>query len=104
MRIDGRRVRDDYWEAKALKQGFSVDDLAGEKRPGGARQRAALEAASAEAQRDERAEVLEKVAAFLSANPLPLRTQPDRRATTQIERLSTRLEGTYSDEQFADRR
>jgi hypothetical protein len=46
---NGRRVRDDYWEAKALKQGFTEDDPAGEKRPGGARQRAALEAANAEA-------------------------------------------------------
>lgn len=31
----GRRVRDDYWEAKAKKQGFTEDDLATEKRPGG---------------------------------------------------------------------
>jgi hypothetical protein len=46
---NGRRVRDDYWEAKAIKQGFTEDDPAGEKRPGGARQRAALEAANAEA-------------------------------------------------------
>ena len=35
--VDGRRVRDDYWEAKARKQGFTEDDLAGEKRPGGER-------------------------------------------------------------------
>lgn len=45
---NGRRVRDDYWEAKALKQGFTEDDPAGEKRPGGARQRALQEAANAE--------------------------------------------------------
>ncbi|KIW06648.1 hypothetical protein, variant [Verruconis gallopava] len=45
---NGRRVRDDYWEAKAIKQGFTEEDPAGEKRPGGARQRAALEAAQAE--------------------------------------------------------
>ena len=45
---NGRRVRDDYWEAKAVKQGFTEEDPAGEKRPGGARQRAALEAANAE--------------------------------------------------------
>ncbi|KAJ5091836.1 hypothetical protein NUU61_006706 [Penicillium alfredii] len=32
--INGRRVRDDYWESKARKQGFTEDDLAGEKRPG----------------------------------------------------------------------
>ncbi|KAK4957536.1 hypothetical protein LTR10_005503 [Elasticomyces elasticus] len=42
----GRRVRDDYWEAKAKKQGFTEDDLAGEKRPGAAKAR---EAAAAEA-------------------------------------------------------
>ena len=35
--VDGRRVRDDYWEAKARKQGFTEEDLAGEKRPGGGR-------------------------------------------------------------------
>lgn len=43
---DGRRVRDDYWEAKARKQGFTEDDPAGEKRPGAARAR---EAAAQEA-------------------------------------------------------
>ena len=43
----GRRVRDDYWEAKARKQGFTEEDLAGEKRPGGAK--AARDAAAAEA-------------------------------------------------------
>jgi hypothetical protein len=32
--VDGRRVRDDYWEAKARKQGFTEEDAAGEKRPG----------------------------------------------------------------------
>lgn len=44
----GRRVRDDYWEAKARKQGFTEDDPAGEKRPGAARARelAAAEAAA----------------------------------------------------------
>lgn len=46
--VNGRRVRDDYWEAKARKQGFTENDLAGEKRPGGARAREA--AAAAEAQ------------------------------------------------------
>lgn len=44
--IDGRRVRDDYWETKARKQGFTEQDLAGEKRPGGAKAR---DAAAAEA-------------------------------------------------------
>jgi hypothetical protein len=38
---DGRRVRDDYWEAKAIKQGFTDQDAAGEKRPGAARAREA---------------------------------------------------------------
>jgi hypothetical protein len=42
----GRRVRDDYWEQKARKQGFTEEDAAGEKRPGAAKQR---EAAAAEA-------------------------------------------------------
>ncbi|KAJ9273164.1 hypothetical protein DTO212C5_749 [Paecilomyces variotii] len=47
--VDGRRVRDDYWESKARKQGFTEEDLAGEKRPGAAKARdaAAAEAASA---------------------------------------------------------
>ena len=43
---NGRRVRDDYWEAKARKQGFTEEDQAGEKRPGAAKAR---EAAAAEA-------------------------------------------------------
>ena len=38
---DGRRVRDDYWESKARKQGFTEDDPAGEKRPGASRARQA---------------------------------------------------------------
>ncbi|KAI9890383.1 MAG: hypothetical protein M1814_004169 [Vezdaea aestivalis] len=47
---NGRRVRDDYWETKARKQGFTEDDLAGEKRPGAAKAKeAAAEAASASA-------------------------------------------------------
>lgn len=37
----GRRVRDDYWETKARKQGFTENDLAGEKRPGAAKAREA---------------------------------------------------------------
>ena len=45
--LHGRRVRDDYWEAKARKQGFTEEDMAGEKRPGGAK--AARDAAAAEA-------------------------------------------------------
>lgn len=47
----GRRVRDDYWEAKAIKQGFTEEDAAGEKRPGAAkaREQAAAEASHANA-------------------------------------------------------
>jgi hypothetical protein len=37
--INGRRVRDDYWELKARKQGFTEEDLAGEKRPGATKAR-----------------------------------------------------------------
>lgn len=44
--VNGRRVRDDYWEGKAIKQGFTEEDAAGEKRPGAAKAR---EAAAAEA-------------------------------------------------------
>ena len=45
---NGRRVRDDYWEGKARKQGFTEEDMAGDKRPGAtkARDAMALEAAS----------------------------------------------------------
>ncbi|KAK3362127.1 chromatin remodelling complex Rsc7/Swp82 subunit-domain-containing protein [Lasiosphaeria ovina] len=35
----GRRVRDDYWENKARKQGFTEADPAGEKRPGASKAR-----------------------------------------------------------------
>ncbi|TDZ22288.1 Chromatin structure-remodeling complex subunit rsc7 [Colletotrichum orbiculare MAFF 240422] len=38
---NGRRVRDDYWETKARKQGFTEADPAGEKRPGAAKAREA---------------------------------------------------------------
>ncbi|KAI4867453.1 hypothetical protein F4820DRAFT_202852 [Hypoxylon rubiginosum] len=45
--VNGRRVRDDYWENKARKQGFTEADLAGEKRPGASKAReAAAEANS----------------------------------------------------------
>lgn len=40
----GRRVRDDYWEAKAIKQGFTEDDMAGDKRPGASKARDAAAA------------------------------------------------------------
>lgn len=39
--VAGRRVRDDYWETKARKQGFTENDMAGEKRPGAAKAREA---------------------------------------------------------------
>ena len=42
--VDGRRVKDDYWESKARKQGFTEEDMAGEKRPGGTKAREAVEA------------------------------------------------------------
>lgn len=42
--VNGRRVRDDYWETKARKQGFTEADPAGEKRPGAAKAREAAEA------------------------------------------------------------
>lgn len=45
--VNGRRVRDDYWEGKARKQGFTEEDAAGEKRPGAAKQREAQAAAEA---------------------------------------------------------
>ncbi|KAI1825498.1 chromatin remodelling complex Rsc7/Swp82 subunit-domain-containing protein [Xylaria intraflava] len=45
--INGRRVRDDYWENKARKQGFTEADLAGEKRPGGSKSKEAAAAAAA---------------------------------------------------------
>ena len=41
----GRRVRDDYWEAKAIKQGFTEEDMAGDKRPGATKERNAAAAA-----------------------------------------------------------
>lgn len=44
--VNGRRVRDDYWESKARKQGFTEDDPAGEKRPGAAKAREAAAAAA----------------------------------------------------------
>ncbi|KAI1635171.1 chromatin remodelling complex Rsc7/Swp82 subunit-domain-containing protein [Biscogniauxia mediterranea] len=44
--VNGRRVRDDYWEGKARKQGFTEADLAGEKRPGASKAREAAAEAS----------------------------------------------------------
>ncbi|KAI1079550.1 chromatin remodelling complex Rsc7/Swp82 subunit-domain-containing protein [Whalleya microplaca] len=47
--VNGRRVRDDYWEQKARKQGFTEADLAGEKRPGASRAREAAAEANSNA-------------------------------------------------------
>ncbi|KAK6344478.1 hypothetical protein TWF696_008114 [Orbilia brochopaga] len=67
--VNGRRVRDDYWESKARKQGFTEDDPAGEKRPGAAKQRAqqATEAAAAAAQHPE---------PLYANDPVTIDTQP----------------------------
>lgn len=46
MIVDGKRVRDDYWELKARKQGFTEADLAGERRPGASKARKAASAAA----------------------------------------------------------
>ena len=47
--VNGRRVKDDYWEAEARKQGFTEEDLAGKKRLRAtkAREAQAVEAATA---------------------------------------------------------
>ncbi|KAI1363973.1 chromatin remodelling complex Rsc7/Swp82 subunit-domain-containing protein [Xylaria arbuscula] len=45
--VNGRRVRDDYWEGKARKQGFTEADMAGEKRPGATKAREAAAEANA---------------------------------------------------------
>lgn len=47
--VNGRKVRDDYWELKAHKQGFTEADLAGKKRPGTSRAREASAAAAQKA-------------------------------------------------------
>ena len=44
--VNGRRVRDDYWETKARKQGFTEDDAAGETRPGAGASNAAVAASA----------------------------------------------------------
>ncbi|EPS42857.1 hypothetical protein H072_3154 [Dactylellina haptotyla CBS 200.50] len=67
--VNGRRVRDDYWESKARKQGFTEEDPAGEKRPGAAKQRAqqASEAAAAAAAHPE---------PLYTNDPVTIDTQP----------------------------
>jgi hypothetical protein len=78
--VNGRRVRDDYWESKARKQGFTEDDLAGEKRPGGAKAR---DAAAAEASANASAIlghhgdiVYSNAPAHFGAHPVPQTVQP----------------------------
>ncbi|KAJ0424701.1 chromatin remodelling complex Rsc7/Swp82 subunit-domain-containing protein [Aspergillus carlsbadensis] len=76
--VNGRRVRDDYWESKARKQGFTEDDLAGEKRPGGAKAReAAAEAANA-------------------ANLLPTLTHGDVIYSNALETVPTNMSASLS--------
>ncbi|MCJ1292225.1 hypothetical protein MMC34_003775 [Xylographa carneopallida] len=77
---NGRRVRDDYWEAKARKQGFTEEDLAGEKRPGGAkaaREAQAAEAATAAALGHHQNVVYSNVAAPGDNHSHPQPLQPD---------------------------
>ncbi|RKF74207.1 putative component of the rsc chromatin remodeling complex [Golovinomyces cichoracearum] len=64
---NGRRVRDDYWEGKARKQGFTEEDLAGEKRPGAAKARDAAAAAEASANASLACSVRQDI--FYSNNP-----------------------------------
>lgn len=48
--VNGRHVRDDYWETESRKQGFTEEDMAEEKRPDAAKARdAAAEEANANA-------------------------------------------------------
>lgn len=50
--LQGRRVRDDYWEAKARKQGFTEEDAAGEKRPGATKAKEAAAAVQLDARQN----------------------------------------------------
>lgn len=70
---DGRRVRDDYWEAKARKQGFTEEDAAGEKRPGAARAR---EAAAAEALGNRQLQVYGNIVYASATDPSFANLQP----------------------------
>ena len=77
--VDGRRVRDDYWETKARKQGFTEADLAGEKRPGGAKARdaAAAEAnANASAMLGHQGDIVYSNAPVHFGHPQPQTVQP----------------------------
>ncbi|KAK8250346.1 chromatin remodelling complex Rsc7/Swp82 subunit-domain-containing protein [Phyllosticta capitalensis] len=77
--INGRRVRDDYWESKARKQGFTEEDAAGEKRPGAARQR---EAAAAEANNAHALTALPHGEIIYSNGPAELNVPPGVNPTT----------------------
>jgi hypothetical protein len=55
--VNGKRVKDDYWESKARKQGFTEEDVAGETRPGAGKQRLAEAQLKAQATEDESPEV-----------------------------------------------
>lgn len=77
--VGGRRVRDDYWETKARKQGFTDQDLAGEKRPGGAKARdaAAAEAsANATAMMGHQGDIVYAQAPVHFGHPQPQTVQP----------------------------
>lgn len=71
--VNGRRVRDDYWETKARKQGFTEDDLAGEKRPGAAKAREAanIEAASNSHMINNQSDIIYSTAPVYSHPPPP---------------------------------
>jgi hypothetical protein len=79
---NGRRVRDDYWEAKARKQGFTEEDAAGEKRPGAAKQR--LAEAAAEASNVSSLAMPQGAITYIDGGPkppslasMPMMSQPD---------------------------
>jgi hypothetical protein len=80
--VNGRRVRDDYWEMKARKQGFTEDDPAGEKRPGAAKQRAAAaseaaqQAAAAQASQQQQPQQGHTEPALYSHDSVQLEQQP----------------------------
>lgn len=75
----GRRVRDDYWETKARKQGFTEADPAGEKRPGQAKAREAAEAQNQVMMGGPHGEIVysNTPAQFPGAPPQPQLVQPD---------------------------
>ncbi|KAI0160924.1 chromatin remodelling complex Rsc7/Swp82 subunit-domain-containing protein [Hypoxylon sp. FL1284] len=75
--VNGRRVRDDYWEQKARKQGFTEADLAGEKRPGASKAReAAAEANLSQIPGGPHGEIVYAHSVPFAGIPQPL-VQPD---------------------------